>query len=239
MVTVQACTASALRPTSAVRTQIAVIVAPPLPVGIARAAAPLSAKPSTGATPNKRTRSEFAGNPVKERHETDITQDLFLEAALPVANIALERLDGTASDRRDQNPRRFELREQGLRLGRRRRRDQNAVERRLLRPPFRAVSEARDDVAELQRLEARLGLAHQRAVALDGVDEPREPGEHGRLVAGTGADLEHAGARLDHQRLGHQRDDVGLADRLATGDGQGGVLPRPILEELRREEVAR
>src|SRR5579872_5405851 len=129
MVSVQACSASALMPTSAVRIQIVVIVAPPLTVGIARAAAPVSAMPWGGATPNKRTRSEFAGDSVEERHETNITQDLFLETAVPVAKIALQRLDGAASDRRDQNPRRFELGKQGLRLGRRRRRDQNAVER--------------------------------------------------------------------------------------------------------------
>ena len=78
----------------------------------------------------------------------------------------------------------------------------------------------------------------KRAVPLHRVDEARQPREHGGLVAGPGADLQHPGARPQRQRLGHHADDQGLADGLAAGDGQGRILPRPLLEQVRHEQVA-
>src|SRR5579863_6538825 len=179
---VHACNASTLAAAAAVRTQDAVIVAPPSP-GIVCAARSLSAMRAAYATPNLRRRSKFARHAVKQRHKADIAQHLFLKPARAVAGVALERLDGAAADRRNQDSRRFELRQQRLGLARRRCCDQNAVERRLLRPAGAAVGEAGDDVAELERAEPRLGLGQQRSIALDGIDEPRQPGEDGGLVA--------------------------------------------------------
>ena len=45
---------------------------------------------------------------------------------------------------------------------------------------------------------------------LDRVHVFREDAEHGRLIAGSGADLEHAVIRVDIQRLCHERHNIGL-----------------------------
>ena len=51
--------------------------------------------------------------------------------------------------------------------------------------------------------------------------------EHRRLIAGTRADLEHPMVRLNVERLGHERDDVGLRDRLPEADRQGRIVVGP------------
>ncbi len=87
-------------------------------------------------------------------------------------------------------------------------------------------------------LQLGLGLDHQAAVAFDRIDIARQPAQHRALVAAARADLEHPVARLDLQRLGHQADDIGLADRLGAVDRQGLILPRPIQELLVHEDGA-
>jgi hypothetical protein len=52
----------------------------------------------------------------------------------------------------------------------------------------------------------------------------RELGEHGRLISGSGADVEDAAAGDRPQRGGHGRDHVRLGDRLALADRKGPIL---------------
>ena len=87
--------------------------------------------------------------------------------------------------------------------------DDDAIERRLLRPAQPAVAEPGGDVVEAQLLEARLGLVEQRLVALDRVDAPAQPRQDRRLVAGPGADLQDLLPRPELERLGHQADHLG------------------------------
>ena len=53
---------------------------------------------------------------------------------------------------------------------------------------------------------------------------PDQLGEHRRLVAGAGADLEHDVLRRGAEQVGHQRHDEGLRDGLAVADRQRAVL---------------
>ena len=73
----------------------------------------------------------------------------------------------------------------------------DAVERPLARQPVARRRPGARDIAEAERLEALPRLLGQRLVAVERDDARRQPRHHGRGVAGAGADLEHAVARLD------------------------------------------
>ena len=60
-------------------------------------------------------------------------------------------------------------------------------------------------------------------MVFDGVDLAGHPPEDRGGVSRAGTDLQHAVAGLELQPLDHQRDDVGLRDRLAVLDGQRTV----------------
>lgn len=65
-----------------------------------------------------------------------------------------------------------------------------------------------------------------------------ELGQHGRLIAGSGADFEYSAVGREGQLFGHIRDDVGLADGLAVLDCQGAVFVSGVLEVFRKELLA-
>ncbi len=50
--------------------------------------------------------------------------------------------------------------------------------------------------------------------------------QDGRLVAGTGADLQHPRLRRQRQQLGHPRHHIRLGDGLPLANRQRGVFPR-------------
>ena len=100
---------------------------------------------------------------------------------------------------------------------------QDAVVRRSGRPAERAVAGQQGDVPIAQLAEHRAGAGGKLGVALDADDLAGQLGQHGRLITAAGADLQHLLAAGELQRLGHQRDHVRLADRLAAVDGQGAV----------------
>ena len=118
-------------------------------------------------------------------------------------------------------------------------RDQDGIERRGLRPAFGAVADAQLDIVVAQLLEPSPGRLGQRRMALDRVDPVGDLAHHGRGVARAGAHLEHAVAGLHLGGLDHQRDDVGLRDRLALADRQRPVLVGELLEAGLDEGLAR
>ena len=73
---------------------------------------------------------------------------------------------------------------------------------------------------------------------LDRVHLRRELGENGGLVPGAGADVEHALAAGQLQRLADARDHVRLGDRLAPVDRKGGVFVRATPLALANELLA-
>lgn len=97
---------------------------------------------------------------------------------------------------------------------------------------------ARLDVRRADLAQPHPRLAQQPVDALDRIHLRYQRREHRGLVAGAGADLEHASRRavLD-QRLGHARDDVRLGDGLARPDRKRGVLVGARLEALVDEQV--
>ena len=81
-------------------------------------------------------------------------------------------------------------------------------------------------VAERAR-SVRRADSRERRDDLDRVDLGHDLRQHRGLVAGAGADLEHAAAgRRPASASVIQRDDVGLRDRLAVADRQRAVLVR-------------
>ena len=66
-----------------------------------------------------------------------------------------------------------------------------------------------------------------------------ELAEEGRLIAETGADLEHHVVRPRLQQIEHHGDHERLRDRLVEADRQRGVLVGVQRERLRDEGVAR
>ena len=72
-------------------------------------------------------------------------------------------------------------------------------------------------------------------MTLDGVDVGGNFGKDCRRIARTGADFEYLLAAPERQCLGHERDDIGLRDRLSFFDRQGRVIVGK-LAKLRRQK---
>ncbi len=141
-----------------------------------------------------------------------------------------------AADRHDEATAVGELLAQCRRYGRAAGGDEDRVERRGLGPASAAVAAAQFDVAVAQALQACTGGVAEVRMALDRVDPGGQQAQHCARIAGASADLEHAVGRADARAFGHQRDDVGLRDRLAGADRQRpigvGVAPQGGGDEL-------
>src|SRR5215469_9841314 len=101
---------------------------------------------------------------------------------------------------------------------------EHALIGRLLGPAFGPVAESANDIAQAQLLEAALGIAQQLAMPFDRKDPAAKMRQNGGLITGTRADLKDVLALAEFKFLGHQRNDIGLADGLAVADRQGYVL---------------
>ena len=71
------------------------------------------------------------------------------------------------------------------------------------------------------------------------MDLAAELREHRRLVAGAGADVEHALAAAQRELRADARDHVRLRDRLVAADRQRGVVVGAAAQLLGHEELAR
>ena len=74
---------------------------------------------------------------------------------------------------------------------------------------------------------------------LDRVHLRGELGEDRGLIAGAGADVEHALRPAERELLADERDHVGLRDRLAGAERERAVGIRLAPQLLRHEELAR
>ena len=117
--------------------------------------------------------------------------------------------------------------------------DENPVERRLLRPAERAVAVAKVNVADVQIHQPLERLIQQRLDPLHAVDFFGDLAEYRGLVSAARADLQHAAGRLEHQPVGHQRDDIRLADGLPVPDGQGASSEGAVALLSREKLIAR
>ncbi len=101
--------------------------------------------------------------------------------------------------------------------------DDDAVEITDAGRDVEAVAQHHLDIVALDLLEPRPGAVGQGPVAFDRQDVTGQPRQDGRLVAGAGADFEHAVMLLQIQLLGHVGHDKGLADGLPAGDAERAV----------------
>ena len=113
------------------------------------------------------------------------------------------------------------------------------IEGRVLRPAVVAVACPHGHVVVAERLEPFGGARSERRHDLDRVDLGHQLGEHRRLIARPGAELEGDVVGLRRQQIGHQRDDVGLRDGLPVADGERPVQVAHVLQIRRHEEMAR
>src|SRR5262249_11667656 len=118
-------------------------------------------------------------------------------------------------------------------------RDQYPIERRLVGPAEGAATDPYPDIVVAELLEESAGALGQPRQALDRADAPRELGEHGRLIARAGADLENLFLAGELEQLGHEAHDVGLRDRLLLADRQGVIAVGAITQCFLDEEMTR
>src|SRR5213592_3447648 len=143
------------------------------------------------------------------------------------------------SDRHHHPPALGELLEERRRHGGAAGGDQDPVERRLVGPAERPAADADPHVRVAELLEERARTFGEARQPLDRAHAARELGEHRRLVAGAGADLERLLTPGELEELRHERDDVGLGDGLFLADRERVVAVRAPAERLLHEEVAR
>lgn len=107
-------------------------------------------------------------------------------------------------------------------------------------PAGGAVADEVADVGDAEGGEGLRGEGGQGGEAFDGVDAAGgdEAGEEGGLVAGAGAEFEHAMVGGELEFLGHDGDHEGLGDGLAVAAGQGLVFVGVLAAGLGEEEVA-
>ncbi len=118
-------------------------------------------------------------------------------------------------------------------------RDDDRVVRRVLGPAARSVAMQHVHVAVAQVGKRRSGFFGELADALYRVDAARDTREDCRGVARAGADLEHLLAAFERQCIGHQRNDVGLRDRLALRDRQRRVFVGEFPHRLGQKRLPR
>ena len=117
--------------------------------------------------------------------------------------------------------------------------DQNAIERRFLGPTQRAVTMSKMHVTNLHFHQPLPRLIQQRFQSFDAVYLTGKLREDGGLVSAPGPDLQDLVINTDIQPLGHERDHVRLADRLAVPDRSGAIGERLVLGSSREKSIAR
>ena len=132
-----------------------------------------------------------------------------------------------------------ELCDQSGRGPRCRSRHDNRVERCPFRQAERAVAHAHLDAGIARREQGGPRLCGQLRDALDPDDLRAQLRQDGSLVAGAGADVQHALVAGQPQLLAHPGDHRRLGDRGAVPDRECAVLVGPRPQLLRHEELAR
>src|SRR5690554_6131034 len=124
------------------------------------------------------------------------------------------------SNRDDQSPTYRQLLFESFRNSRSACCNTDAIERGRFRPPQRTVSTAQIHLAEPGAVKIQPGLLYQLRNPLDRKYLQCHAGQHGRRITGSRANVEYALPALQCQSFRHQRNNVGLRNRLAMADGQ-------------------
>ena len=174
-----------------------------------------------------------------QRHEGDRAVVFFLELVVVDAADEQQRLMRAAADRNHQPPADGELQLQRFRHFRAACRNQNGIERGLLRPTHGAVGEDDLGIVVAEPLDPLAGLIGEHLMPLDRVNLAGDAAQHRRRVAGAGANLEHLVGGFQLQQLDHAGDDVRLRDGLPGLDGERRILIGEVRQMLRHERLAR
>jgi len=113
------------------------------------------------------------------------------------------------------------------------------IERRLLFPSVRSVADANGDVIAIQPVQNFAGARGQHRHPFDGKDPVGQFGQDSRLVSRSRADFQNPLHPFQFQGLCHQRDDIGLGNRLPLSDGQRIVAVSLVNQPLIHEKVTR
>ena len=143
------------------------------------------------------------------------------------------------ADRNDQTRPHRELFDERRRHRLWRSRHHDAIEWRVFGQAGVTVARLHLDVVVTELAESPASAVGQRPHDLDAVDVRDEASQHRRLIAGAGADLEHAIVRLGIEQFGHGGHDVGLRDRLAVADRERSVVMRARHVRSGNEAISR
>src|SRR5437763_889215 len=165
-----------------------------------------------------------------ERHELRAAP--IFDAPLSAgARHARESLRAAGADRDYEFPRSLQLLKKRFGNFRRRGSDDDAIERRLIRPSVCAVEHFRRHVVDLQFADQLRRAKSQLVDAFDGKDFRAQLRQHHRLISRSRANLQHLLIAGEIEQLDHARHDVRLRDRLLRSDRQRARTVR-----LRRDE---
>ena len=161
----------------------------------------------------------------EQRHKTNVGEVLTLVIAFGNAGDAHQFLRArVAADRNYQPSADLELAAQRLGNLRAAGRNHDGIVGRVFGPAAGAVAVQHVHIGVALLGERGRRFFGECADAFDRVDLVGDLGEYRRRVAGAGADFEHLFPAFEQQRLGHQRDDVGLRNGLALGDRQRRIF---------------
>ena len=182
--------------------------------------------------------STFVRDPFDQGYETNRNEVLGFDPALASGNANELLVVMTLADRHDQDTVDIELIDEKLRRLWRCGGHYYSREWRLLGPALVAIARPGRDVVQAEFGKSRFRLGQQTGVPLNRINPPTQFAQNGGLISRTGANFEHSQAVVQPQRLGHVRNDVGLADRLALIDRQRVVVVGTIRKRVEHEGLA-
>lgn len=110
---------------------------------------------------------------------------------------------------------------------------------RMLGPAFGPVTMQNVDVIVTEFRKCDRRLFRERTEAFDRVHIGRNLRQHRGGVTGAGSDLQHLLAALEHQRLRHESDDVGLRNGLLPGDRERRIFVGKFAKLRWQEQLSR
>lgn len=174
-----------------------------------------------------------------QRYEADTAEVMFLPGVLAGAGDAQQGLQALASDRNDEPPAELELTLERLGDTVASRGDEDRVERRFVGQAQAAVAVDNGHIVIAERVDSLGGRPGERLVPFDREHLPGDARHHRRRIARAGTHLEHLPAGRDLRGVDHERDDVGLRDRLPLADRQRAVFVGEFAHRLGNEGFAR
>src|SRR5215469_5333244 len=156
--------------------------------------------------------------PGDERHKSHKTEVFCRKAVILTANAHELLISVILTDWCNQDSARRKPFDKGCGDLRRRSGHDYTIVRHLFRPPLHPVPKTADNVAKPQLTESAFGIAQQLTMPLDRKYPAAETSENSRLIARTGADLEHVVPRARFELFGHQRHYIRLANGLTLAD---------------------